>query len=215
MFLKGFPIFLAAVCATVVLPAQSKKYKVDAQTEALVQHRDGAATLQVLLVGQEPIELDLTQPGTNTFQIKTADYNFDGFKDFAFVSTDPTTGSQAYDIFLYYPEDRSFDGLEAPPGVCEGWNNVRLFIADKTLKNTCKTAGKSSSDLFKWVSQFSLEPVKSIDNTQEAQQERAAQKAALKTDKQEDKAEQKQQQQDQRQDRRERQKEQHTDDDED
>ncbi|MBS1643895.1 MAG: hypothetical protein JST36_02565 [Bacteroidetes bacterium] len=213
--LKKIPLLLAALLCTITLSAQTKKYRVDALTEVQVQHRPGAGTIQVVQMGQEPIELDLTQPGTNTFQIKTADYNFDGFKDFAFVSTDPATGSQAYDIFLFYPEDRSFESLEAPPGVCEGWNNVRLSIADKTLKNTCKTGGKTSSDLFKWTSQFSLEHLKSTDNTQEAQQERTAQKAELKADKQEEKAEQKQQQQDRRQDRRERQKEQHTEDDED
>ncbi|MEO6833462.1 MAG: hypothetical protein ABI378_12835, partial [Chitinophagaceae bacterium] len=160
-----------------------------------VKHQEGASTIQVLLVGQEPIELDLTQPGSNVFQIKTADYNFDGFKDFAFVSVDATTGSQTYDIFLYNSAERSFEALEAPTGVCDGLHNVRLSIADKTLKSTCKSGTKSSQDIYKWTSQFALELEKSIDNSTEAQSEKAADKADLKKEMQEEKVDKKEQRQ--------------------
>lgn len=186
-------VFLVMMVDSVFAQAQMKKYRVDQATEATVKHKEGAPTIQVLMLGQEPIELDLTQPGENIFQIKTADYNFDGFKDFAFVSIDATTGSQTYDIFLYNNIEKSFEALEAPAGVCEGLHNVRLSLADKTLKSTCKSGTKTSSDIYKWTSQFALELVKSVDNSAETQKEKAAEKAESKKEKLEEKADKKEQ----------------------
>lgn len=181
--------------------AQTKKYRVDPVVEAVVKHQEGASTIQVLLLGHEPIELDLTQPGSNVFQIKTADYNFDGFKDFAFVSVESTTGSMAYDVFLYHPADKSFEALEAPGGVCEGLSNVRLSIADKTLKSTCKSGSKPSQDIFKWTGQFSLELERSVNNSADAQREKATEKTEYKMEKQEEKVDRKEQRQSEKEDR--------------
>ena len=168
---------------TVAASAQTKKYQIAAGLTAQVTHNPGAATIEVAMPGVELISLDLTQPATNTFLIKTIDYNFDGFKDFAFVSVNQTTGTQVYEIFLYHSADKSFEALEIPGGVCEQFGNVRLSAGDKTLRSSCKSGAKSSQDIYKWSGTYSLELLSSKDNSADAQQEMAEDKADKKADK--------------------------------
>ncbi len=177
--------------------AQTKKLTITTGLQATINHAEGSKTVEVLIPGVETIDLDLTQPGNTAFQIKTADYNFDGYKDFALVGPASATGVQVYDIFLYHPADKTFEALEWSGGVCEAPGNVRLNAADKTLKSSCKTAGKSSADIFKWVTPFTLELTKSIDNSADAQQDAAD----AKRDKKADKAEQQQDKREERKDK--------------
>ncbi len=88
-----------------------------------------------------------------------------------------------FDIFLYHPEDKTFEALEAEGGACEGLSNVRVTAADKTLKASCKGAARSSTDIYRWDTPYTLVLVKSIDNSADAAAEKAAEKADLKTEK--------------------------------
>lgn len=161
--------------------AQTKKITIAPGVTANVVHEPGASVVKVLIPGVEEIELELTQPAANTFMIKTADYNGDGFKDFAFTSKDPIPGSPVlYDIYLYHPMEKVFETLELPEAVCQHFSNVRVNAADKTLRSTCRAGTKSSMDIFRWADAYSLELVKSVDNSAEAQQEAAEEKADVK-----------------------------------
>ena len=174
---------LAIVLSTINVHAQTKKFQITAGLPATINHAAGSAMVQVLIPGVETIELDLSQPISPTYQIKTADYNFDGQKDFAFVAVNQVSGIQVYDIFIYRPDDKSFEALELPGGVCERFSNVRLSAGDKTLRSSCKSGTKSSTDIFKWSSPYALELVKSADNSAEAQQEAAELKSEQKAEK--------------------------------
>lgn len=174
--------------------AQTKKYQVFSGLTAIVAHTEGGSSVTVTMPGVDLITLDLTQPADNTFQIKTSDYNFDGYKDFAFMSVNQASGMQVYDIFLYHPADKTFDLLEVPGGACEAFGNVKLSAGDKTLKSSCRSGAKSSQDIYKWtVDGFSLELVKTIDNSAEAQAEQAEEKADRKTEKAEQQLEKREQ----------------------
>jgi len=174
---------LALVLSAILVQAQSKKIQIAPGFAANVQHVPGSAVVQVLLPGVETIELDLSQPLATNYLIKTADYNFDGQKDFAFVGVNATGGTQVYDIYLYHPADKSFEALEVPGGICERFGNVRLGAADKSLRSSCRSGAKSSMDVFRWVSPFALELVSSNDNSADAQQEAAELKTEQKLDK--------------------------------
>lgn len=151
---------------------------------ATVKHEEGSKIVQVVMPGVEVIELELSQPPANLFQIKAADYNFDGYKDFAFVSMNQASGIQAYDIFLYHEDAKTFEQLDVPDGVCESFGNVRLTPSTMTFKSSCRGGNaKSSVDTYRWSSPFNLELVSSKDNTMEAQQEAAAEKAEKKAEK--------------------------------
>ncbi len=165
--------------------AQTKKLQITPGLAATISHAVGSKTVQVLIPGVEAIELDLTQNGSNAFLIKTADYNFDGAKDFAFTSKDAANPAAptVYDIFLYNPQEKTFEAPENPGGVCGVFSNVRLNAADKTLRSSCKSGTKTSVDIFRWVTPFSLELTKSTDNSAEAQQEVAEDKADKKAEK--------------------------------
>lgn len=176
-------LLIALLCAAASLSAQTKKLTIATGLQATINHAEGSKTVQVLLPGVETIELDLTQPGATAFQIKAADYNFDGYKDFAFVGLNVATGIQVYDIFLYHPADKSFEALEYTGGVCEALGNVRLNAGDKTLRSSCKANGKTSTDVFRWTTPFAIELTKSIDNSAEKQQETAEEKAEKKAEK--------------------------------
>ena len=183
--MKSLFLSLAVLLSTMAVQAQVKKYLITAGLQASVSHAEGSPTVQVLIPGVETIELDLSQPVSPTYQIKTADYNFDGQKDFAFVAVNQTSGTQVYDIFIYHPDDKSFEALETPGGVCERFGNVRLTAADKTLRSSCKSGKKSSTDIFKWNNAYALELVQSTDNSAEAQQEDTEMKSEQKTEKEE------------------------------
>ena len=177
-----FTLLLAALGAGV--SAQTKKITVAPGVIANVVHEPGSSALKVLIPGVEEIELELTQPASNTFLIKTADYNGDGFKDFAFTSKDPIPGAPTlYDIYLYHPLEKTFEALEMPEAVCPQFSNVRVNPADKTLRSSCRSGTKSSMDIFRWADAYSLELVKSVDNSKEAQEEVAEEKAEQKADK--------------------------------
>lgn len=177
---------LLLLCLAQPAFAQTKKYLIKPGLQATVKHAEGSNTVQVLLPGVDVIELDLSQPAGRTFLIKTADYNFDGYKDFAFTSRDPADmmAPTVFDIYLYHPDEQSFEAPENPGGVCGQFSNIRLNAADKTLRASCRSGNKSSTDVFRWVTPFSLELVSSVDNSAEAQQERAEEKADKKADKQ-------------------------------
>lgn len=164
--------------------AQTKKITVAQGITANVVHEPGSKSVKVLVPGVEEMDLDLTQPGANTFLIKTADYNGDGFKDFAMTSRDPMPGSPTvYDIYLYHPMDKTFEALELPEAVCQQFSNVRVNLSDRTLRSSCRAGNKSSMDIFRWADNFSLELVKSVDNSKEAQEEAAEEKEEKKADK--------------------------------
>jgi hypothetical protein len=174
---------LAILLIAVSMQAQTKKIQIAPGLSASIQHVPGSPGVQVLIPGVETIELDLSQPLANSYQIKAADYNFDGHKDFAFVGINAAGGTQIYDIFLYHPADKSYEALEVPGGICERFGNVRLTVADKTLRSSCRSGGKSSMDIFKWVGPYNLELLKSKDNSTDAQQEAAELKAEQKAEK--------------------------------
>ncbi len=176
-------LLLAAIAGGAA--AQTKKLAITPALSANINHVLGTNTVQVLIPGVETIELELTQSTNNTFTIKTADYNFDGNKDFAFAGRDPLNPAapSVYDIYLYNPQDKTFEAPENPGGACGQFSNVRLNAADKTLRSSCKSGSKMSVDIFKWVTPFSLELTKSTDNSAEAQGEAAEEKAEQKTEK--------------------------------
>lgn len=189
--------------------AQTKKLQIAPGLTANINHIQGSKTVQVLIPGVEAIDLDLTQSPANTFLIKTADYNFDGFKDFAFTSKDPAnpTAPTVYDIFIYNPQDKTFEAPENPGGVCGVFANIRLNAGDKTLRSSCRSGNKVSTDIFRWVTPQSLELTKSVDNSMEAQQDMAEEKAEKKQEKadtrqeaKEDRADERQNKRDQRKD---------------
>src|ERR1043165_9800249 len=146
--------------------AQTKKLQITNGLTATIGHAQGSKTVQVLIPGVETIELDLSQPAGNTFLIKTADYNFDGYKDFAFTSKDAANpaGPTLYDLYIYNPQEKTFEAPENPGGACGQFSNIRLNAADKTLRSSCRSGSKTSVDVYKWVTPSSLELVKSIDN---------------------------------------------------
>jgi hypothetical protein len=184
--MKTILSFLAVALCVNAGFAQTKKLAISPSISATIQHAPGARTVQVLIPGVEVIELDLTQPGDAVFIIKTADYNFDGYKDFAFTSRDAAVPAAPtrYDIFLYHAEEKTFEPLEAEGGVCEGLSNVRVSVADKSLRSSCRAGTpKSSTDIYRWDSPFSLTLVKSIDNSAETMTEKAEEKADLKAEK--------------------------------
>lgn len=197
--------------------AQSKKLQITNGLTANINHAQGSKTVQVLIPGVEAIELDLTQPVTNTFMIKTADYNFDGYKDFAFTSKDASlpNAPTVYDIFLYNPQEKVFEAPENPGGACGQFSNIRLNAADKTLRSSCRSGTKTSTDIFRWVTPFSLELTKSTDNSMEAQQEIAEEKAEKKQERTEQRQDEKEERTEQRQNKREQRKEAREDKDDD
>lgn len=160
--------------------AQAKKYTIAPGLIAEVAHIQGSIAVTVKIPGVEQIDVDISQPADGIYQIKTADYNFDGFKDFAFVGTNGTTGMHVYDIFLYHPADRTFESLEVSDGACEVFGNVRTNPAEKTLRSSCKSGKKSSLDVYKWADAFTLQLVKSTDNSADAQADAAEEKATNK-----------------------------------
>jgi hypothetical protein len=187
--------------------AQTKKLQITNGLAATISHAQGSKTVQLLIPGVEAIDLDLTQSPGNTFLIKTADYNFDGYKDFALTSKDASNPAAptVYDIYIYNPQDKTFEAPENPGGVCGQFSNIRLNAGDKTLRSSCRTGNKTSLDIFRWVTPFSLELTKSTDNSQEAQQEASEEKAEKKQEKadarkeaKEDRAEERENKRDQR-----------------
>lgn len=209
-------LFFAAIVAAPA-GAQTKKLQIAPGLNAAINHEPGSRMVQVLMPGVETIELDLTQSPNNTFLIKTADYNFDGYKDFAFTSKDASNPSAPaiYDIFLYSPQEKSFEALENPGGTCEYLSNVRLNAGDKTLRSSCRTGSKSSLDIFRWAGPNSLELVKSTDNSAEAQQEAAEEKAEKKQEQAESRKEVREEREEQRNDKREQRKQEREDRNED
>ncbi len=205
--MKQLLIFLLAGL-TIPVAAQTKKYAIRPGLLALVQHASGSSTVQVSLPGVDFIELDLTQPPTHTFLIKTADFNFDGYKDFAMTSRDPADPSAptVYDIYLYNPDEKSFEAPEYPDeGICGHFCNIRLNAGDKSMRASCRSGNKTSTDVFRWDSPFSLSLVSSVDNSSEHQQEQSEEKSERKADKKEarrdvreSRAEQRQEQRDER-----------------
>lgn len=196
---------LLLLCLASSAFAQTKKYLVTAGLQATVKHDEGSNTVQVLLPGVDAIELDLSQPAGHSFVIKTADYNFDGYKDFAFTSRDPSDmmAPTVFDIFIYHPDEQTFEAPENPGGVCGQFSNVRLNAGDKTLRSSCRSGNKSSTDVFRWVTPYSLELASSVDHSAEAQQERAEQKADEKADKQDARRDAREERNDKRQQKRE------------
>jgi hypothetical protein len=178
---------LTLLLLSLALPAvaQTKKYLIKPGLQATVKHAEGSHIVQVLLPGVDVIELDVSQPPSHSFLIKAADYNFDGYKDFALTSRDPADmmAPTVFDIYLYNPEEQSFEAPENPGGVCGQFSNIRLNAAEKTLRSSCRSGNKSSTDVFRWVTPFSLELASSVDNSADAQQERAEEKADRKADK--------------------------------
>ena len=181
--MKPITILLLAVLSISAASAQTKKYQVATGISAQISHAPNTATVEVAMPGVELISLDLAQPVAPTYLIKTNDYNFDGYKDFALVAVNQATGNQLYDIYLYHPADKTFETLEVPGGVCDRFGNVRISAGDKTLRSSCRAVSKSSMDIFKYTDPFSLELVKSTDNSRETLQEVAEEKAEKKADK--------------------------------
>lgn len=164
--------------------AQTKKLLITPSLSATIQHAPGTATVDVLIPGVETITLDLTQAGDAAFLIKTADYNGDGYKDFAFTSKAEPAAPTRYDLFLYHPDEKTFEAIELPgDGVCESLTNVRTSAADKTFRVSCPGAGKTSTDIYRWETPYTLSLVKSTDNSADAAANRAAEKADAKADK--------------------------------
>ncbi len=184
--MKKIPAVLAATLCIHAATAQTRKLLITPTLSAAITHTPGAPTVDVLIPGVETITLDLSQPGDAVFVIKSADYNFDGYKDFAFTSRDAAVPAAPtrYDIFLYHPEEKTFEALEAEGGVCEGFTNVRVSAADKTLRVSCRSGavGKSSTDVYRWDSPYTLALVKSMDNSAETTAEIAEEKANAKTE---------------------------------
>jgi len=181
--------------------AQAKKYTVSEGISAQISHMQGNSTIDVVIPGVDKMSLDLQQPGTGIFQIKTTDYNFDGYKDFAFVGANAEGSIQVYDIFLYNPTEGGFEALEVPDGACEFFGNVRLSPAEKTLRSSCRNGNKSSQDVFKWTTPFGLELVKSEDNSTDAAGEIAEEKADQKAEKAAQRKEKREEISEQRKDR--------------
>lgn len=198
----AFSLLLAAIAGGAA--AQTKKLAITPGLNANINHVLGSKTVQVLIPGVETIELDITQNAASTFLIKTADYNFDGAKDFALAGRDPMNPAapMVYDIYLYNPKEKTFEAPENPGGACGQFSNVRLNAADKTLRSSCKSGTKTSTDIFKWVTPFSLELTKSVDNSAEAQQDAAEEKADKKADKADTKKEAREEREEQRKDKR-------------
>lgn len=180
--MKTIPVLLLASFISFAAFAQTKRLAITPTLSATIQHASGAPTVDVLIPGVETITLDLTQPATATFLIKSADYNFDGYRDFAFTSKDAAAPTR-YDIFLYHPEEKTFEALEAEGGVCESLTNVRVSAADKTLRLSCRAGTpKSSTDIYRWDSPYTLTLVKSIDNSADTTAELAEEKADAKAE---------------------------------
>lgn len=89
-FITGI-LLLSATGAGFSAFSQTKKLIIATGLQASISHTEGSKTVQVLMPGVEAIELELSQPPGTNFQIRTADYNFDGYKDFAFVGTNAST----------------------------------------------------------------------------------------------------------------------------
>lgn len=184
--MKKIPALLAAMLCIHAASAQTRKLAITPTLSATITHAPGAPTVDVLVPGVETITLDLTHPASAAFLIKSADYNADGYKDFAFTSRDAAVPAAPtrYDIFLYHPEEKTFEALEAEGGVCGGLTNVRVSVADKTLRVSCRAGTlKSSTDIYRWDTPYSLTLVKSIDNSAETAAEIAEEKADAKTEK--------------------------------
>jgi hypothetical protein len=198
---------IAAILATFTLSAsaQTKKLLVANGITATIRHTAGSKTVQVLMPGVEAIDLELSQSAANAFLIKTADYNFDGYKDFAFAGKDASVpdAPTVFDIFLYNPQDKAFEAPENPGGACGQFSNIRLNAADKTLRSSCRSGTRTSTDVFRWVTPFSLELTKSIDNSTEAQQEAAEEKMEKKQEKAGQREDEKEEKKEQRQNKRE------------
>jgi hypothetical protein len=164
--------------------AQSRKFVVAEGITAQIGHSQGNSTVDISIPGMDKMSLDLTQPGDGIFQIKTNDYNFDGYKDFAFVSTNPAPGSiPVYDIYLYHPLEGGFETLEVPDGICDAFGNVRIGSADKTLRSSCHNGIKTSQDIYKWADAFTLVLVNSIDNSTDTQADQSEEKEERKAEK--------------------------------
>jgi hypothetical protein len=74
--------------------------------------------------------------------------------------------------------------LEAEGGVCEGLSNVRVTAADKSLRASCRAGTpKSSTDIYRWDTPYSLRLVKSIGNSAETMAEQRENAADLKAEK--------------------------------
>lgn len=177
------------ILGTIQSAAQSKKYAIAPGLSAEIAHTQGSKALSVKLSGVETIELDLTQPADGVFQIKSADYNFDGFKDFAFTEVANPGAIHPYDIYLYHPLEKTFELLERPDGACEFLGNVRINKQDKTLRSSCRSGTKTSMDIFSWADSYSLNLMKSVDHGDEAQAIEAEVKAAQKEEKAEERKE--------------------------
>jgi hypothetical protein len=177
----GFSILLATAAF-----GQNKKYNVAPDVVANVKHEQGSKIFQVLMAGVEVLELELTQPADAVYQIKTADYNFDGFKDFAFTSVAPVSGIHIFEIFLYHDDANTFEALEVPNGICETFGNVRVMPGTREMKSSCRTGSvKTSSDTYRWTGRYDLELVGSKDNTGETLKEIADEKDEKKLEKKE------------------------------
>ncbi len=200
-FSKSAALTLLALSLCLYSQAQSKKYTVTAGLSAQISHTQGKGTVEVAIPGVELMNLDLTQPSNGVFQIKTSDYNFDGYKDFAFVGVNTATGTQVYDIYLYHPADGVFEALEIADGACDAFGNVRTNATDKTLRSSCKKGNKSSQDMYKWTSQFTLELISSTDNSTEALTDEIEDKAEKKADKAEQRKDKRDELKDKRGDR--------------
>lgn len=201
---RVFSLLLITAATAGSVDAQTKKLAITPTLSANINHAQGSNTVQVLIPGVEAIELDIAQSAGNTFVIKTADYNFDGCKDFALAGRDPLNPAAplVYDIYLYNPQEKAFEAVENPGGACGQFSNVRLAAADKTLRSSCKSGNKTSVDIFKWVTPFSLELTKSTDNSTEAQGDAAEEKAEKKAEKADTRKEASDEREEQRKDKR-------------
>lgn len=161
--MKTCLILLASIALPHFVTAQAKKVIVGANITAYLSLDNDKGTARAWVAGPgDMVDFDLQKDGTLR-HIKVEDFNFDGLKDFAVVSTSAAGGTTAerYEIFLYSPSGREFQPLEVPGGesTCDGFYNVKLMAATRTLTSTCHTQGnKKQQDFFKYTDAFTLVP---------------------------------------------------------
>nr|WP_315221164.1 hypothetical protein [uncultured Flavobacterium sp.] len=97
------------------------------------------------------LEESLTEKETN-FIIE--DYNFDGFKDFAFYRLDDGMGVYSiYQIFIYNHKNQTFAKLKISSNCdpkCDEFCDVQINKKQKTFESSCRGGAQWHTDVWKF-----------------------------------------------------------------
>ncbi|ASL46471.1 hypothetical protein bAD24_III03730 [Burkholderia sp. AD24] len=128
----------------------------DGVTAKAVQIDDSHIGISVLPGGATTrFEIDSEGDGGTDPHFETADYNFDGHRDLAFV-TQYGMVNESYRIFLYDVAARRFvelripAGKNQPTGNCGGLTGVSVKAAERTLYSACRSGPIWYTDAYRF-----------------------------------------------------------------